>query len=261
MIDFDTRPNERRGFFHRKLLSAALSLVPGGSLASSAINVASSMHGGGGARPKKFTPEELAGTLVHLRHGHTGADTGHGWMSPQLVQAARGSVVSGPVPSGIPPGLTELPAGTGKCIPPSRFDPRTGECGFFLGTQSGKDDVPVGEAVMGRFGPALVPGRKVIDEKTCLRGMVLGLDKLCYNSKGPGRISNKNRLWPKGAKPLGSPEQMRALRIAAQFGRQFETTQKRLQKLGVVKKPAARGRRAARKQLSAGKGITVIDTE
>jgi hypothetical protein len=261
MIDFDTRPSERRGFFHKKLLKAALSFVPGGSTAAQVVGAISGIGGTSRARPSKFSDEELAGTLVHLRHGHTGADTGHGWMTPQLVQAARSSVVSGPVPSGIPSGFAALPQGTGGCLPPLRRDPRTGDCRMFIGTQSGVDPTPVGDAVMGRFGPALVPGRKVIDEKTCLRGMVLGLDSLCYNSKGPGRISNKNRLWPKGAKPLGSPEQTRALRISAQFGRQFKTTQERLQKLGFVPKPAPRRRQSKQKQLTAGKQITVIDTE
>lgn len=261
MIDFDTRPSDKRGFIHKKLARLATSLIPGGGVARELFDTITSPGGAGGARPSKFSTAELAGTLDHLRHGHTAVDTGHGWLNPGLVRAARASVVTGHVPSGIPTGSAFLPTGTGECFPPFKRDPRTGNCRIFLGEQSGVDDTPVGEAVMGRFGPALMPGSKVIDRAVCLKGMVLGIDNLCYNSRGEGKIANKNRMWPKGAQPLGTAEEMRAVRIAARFGRRFETTTKRLQKIGVVKKPAPRARARARRQIGPGSGITVIDTE
>jgi len=257
MIDFNTRPSEQRGFIHKKIFAAVLDIIG----KEDGTGPGAGGGGGGSPRPSKFSPEQLAGTLDHLRHGHTAVDTGHGWLRPELIRQARASVVSGPVPSGIPPGHSFLPPGTGACVPPLRRDPRTGDCRFFLGDQTGVDDTPVGEAVMGRFGPALIPGSKVIDRQVCPRGMVLGSDFLCYNSRGEGKISNKNRLWPKGAQPLGTAEEMRAVRIAARFGRRFETTTKRLQKIGVVKKPAPRARARARRQIGPGSGITVIDTE
>jgi len=260
MIDFDTRPSDKRGFIHKKLIGAAIGLIPGGEAAKAALRIFRPGAGTGTPRPSKFSDAELSGTLEHLRHGHTAVDAGHGWLRPELVRAARASVVTGHVPSGIPTGASILPRGTGECFPPFKRDPRTGNCRIFLGEQSGVDDTPVGEAVMGRFGPALMPGSKVIDRAVCLKGMVLGIDNLCYNSRGEGKIANKNRMWPKGAQPLGTPEEMRAVRIASRFGRRFERTKDRLQALGVVKKPAPRARRKkAVKQI--GPGITVIDTE
>ena len=39
---------------------------------------------------------------------------------------------------------------------------------------------------------------------------------------------------------MGTPGDMSALRKAASFGRRMETTVKRMQKIGVLKKPASR---------------------
>ena len=143
-----------------------------------------------------------------------------------------------------------------------RWDTRTNRCAHFIGSVTGPDPEmePVGEAVMGRFGPAMVPGHRPIDRDVCPRGMVLGLDRLCYNSRGDNKISNKNRLWPKGRAPLGAPYEMRALSITTRFASKFKTANKRMEDLGLVKKPKPRARaRTSRKQLAP--GITVIDTE
>ncbi len=134
------------------------------------------------------------------------------------------------------------------CIFPARRAP-DGSCKIFLGDRPGPDRPspgrprpreermphpgPIGDAVMGRFGAALVPGSRMIDRAVCLRGMVLGEDGLCYNR---GQIRNSQRMWPKGAKPLGTPEEMRALRIASTFGRRMERSLERLQDIGLLKK-------------------------
>jgi len=147
--------------------------------------------------------------------------------------------------------------GGGGCVFPFRIDPRTGQCRLFLGTQSGRDDDPlpqrqlgpgaaagtpvvsgdVGEAVMGRFGAAMVPGNMVIDRAVCLPGMQLGNDGLCYNK---GAITNKQRQWPKGRKPLLSGGEMRAISIAARAGSRLEGATKRLQAIGLMKTPTRR---------------------
>jgi len=128
------------------------------------------------------------------------------------------------------------------CIPPTRLDPRTGKCRVFLGEQTGFDDQDVGEATMGRYGAALVPGRRVVDRSVCLRGMQLGDDGLCYNK---GNISNKQRMWPAGRKPLLTGGDMRAIATASRAAGRLERTTKRLQKIGLMKK-ASRPRRASR---------------
>ena len=95
----------------------------------------------------------------------------------------------------------------------------------------------VGEAVMGQYGAALVPGSQIVDRATCLRGMQLGNDGLCYNKS---QISNKQRMWPAGRKPLLSGGDMRAISTAARAGRRMELATKRLQKMGMMRKPVSR---------------------
>jgi len=92
-----------------------------------------------------------------------------------------------------------------------------------------------GDAIMGQFGAALEPFVDVVQVRKCLPGMVLGKDGNCYNRRD---ISNKEREWPRGTRPLGTPGEMAALRKAASFGRRMETTVKRMQKIGVLKKPS-----------------------
>jgi len=273
MIDTGHLPHDQRGFVHKRIIRAAVGFIPGGSTALSVFSAGRGLLGGGSAPAAraKFTPEQLSGALVHLRHDHNVRTAGHGWLGPELIGAARASVVSGHVPSGLPAGALTLPPATASftggrlpttCKWPMRFDPRTNRCAHFLGTQTGPDPTlePVGEAVMGRFGPAMVPGHRPIDRDVCPRGMVLGLDRLCYNSRGDNKISNKNRLWPKGRAPLGAPYEMRALSITTRFSSKFKTATKRMEDLGLVKKPKPRARaRTSRKQLAS--GITVIDTE
>lgn len=103
---------------------------------------------------------------------------------------------------------------------------------------------PVGDAVMGRYGAALVPGSRIIDRAVCLRGMQLGDDGLCYNR---GQIRNTQRMWPAGRKPLLTGGDMRAITVAATAGRRLERASKRLQKIGLMKKPPPR-----RKQIVSG---------
>ena len=107
----------------------------------------------------------------------------------------------------------------------------------------------VGEATMGRYGAALIPGSQIVDRATCLRGMQLGNDGLCYNK---GQITNKQRMWPAGRKPLLSGGDMRAISTAARAGRRMELATKRLQRMGMMKKPArARAQHAHAKPVAA----------
>ena len=114
-----------------------------------------------------------------------------------------------------------------------------------------------GAAVMGRYGAALAPSTESRIHRDCLPGMVLGDDNLCYNRRS---IRNSDRKYPRGARPLGTPGEMSALRKAASFGRRMETTVKRMQKIGVLRKPAPRKASPKPKQLVSGPGITVVDT-
>ena len=124
------------------------------------------------------------------------------------------------------------------CRFPRRRDPGTGECRVFVGERAGPNGGrEVGDAVMGRYGAALEPGIMTIDRAVCLPGMQLGKDGLCYNK---GAISNKERLWPAGRKPLLTGGEMRAINIAAGAGRRLQSATKRLQGLGLMKKAGPR---------------------
>jgi len=97
-----------------------------------------------------------------------------------------------------------------------------------------------GEAVLGQYGTALVPGSQIVDRATCPRGTQLGNDGLCYNK---GQITNKQRMWPAGRKPLLTGGDMNAIRIAARAGRRLAGATTRLQRLGMMPKAAAPRRR------------------
>jgi len=143
--------------------------------------------------------------------------------------------------------------GGDECGPGFVRNPITGSCELqhdflpdidpeFL--SPGEASERVGQAVMGRYGAGIAPGNKVINRAVCLRGMQLGNDGVCYNKS---QISNKQRMWPAGRRPLLTGGQMRAISIAAAAGRRLERTTKRLQKIGLMKKPAPR-----RKQITSG---------
>jgi len=96
----------------------------------------------------------------------------------------------------------------------------------------------VGDAVMGQFGAALEPGVMMIERSVCLPGMQLAKDGLCYNK---GAITNSQRMWPRGRRPLLTGGDMAAISIAARAGAKLERTTKRLRALGMMKRlPAGR---------------------
>ena len=112
-----------------------------------------------------------------------------------------------------------------------------GRCRSPTSGEFGGEQFGVGAAVMGRYGAALEPGSMIVDRAICLPGMQLGDDGLCYNK---AQISNKQRMWPAGRKPLLSGGDMRAISIAARAGRRLEGATKRLQKMGMMKKATPR---------------------
>ena len=129
------------------------------------------------------------------------------------------------------------PAANIPCFPPARMDPRTGECRVFAGTQTGVDDAPIGQAIMGRFGAAYEPGNMVIDRAVCLPGDVVGSDGLCYPRRS---IKNSDREWPRGRRPLLTGGDMRAISIAHRAGARMTRAAGRLQDMGIIKKPIVR---------------------
>ena len=250
------RPGDLRGFVHKRLLGAVGGFIRGGPLGALGGFVA-----GGRPRVPTLQPQQVQlgpppilvraparPTIPRTATARPSRLTAAGKeMGKELKFGGDGGGIGGVVggiaerfrrlAGGGPRRGVEGPTGGDGCILPWRWDPRTQSCKIFAGQQTGVDPTPMGEAVMGRYGAGLQPGNMVIDRAVCLRGMQLGNDGLCYNS---GQITNKQRMWPAGRKPLLTGGDMRAISVAARAGRRLEGATKRLQRLGMMKKPARR---------------------
>lgn len=212
-------PHDQRNFVHKRLLGGAVGFLtggPGGAVAGFA----------GGGRSGGQPGVTVSTTRPRFGRGLTRDPC----PQPGTQMGTRGCYHA----------ATQNPDGT----PKGGARATATRVGQFLipGGQSGLQGVgsaPAGAAVMGQYGAALEPFVEDRHVRTCLPGMVLGKDGLCYNRRD---ISNKEREWPRGTRPLGTPGEMAALRKAASFGRRMETTVKRMQKIGVLKKPSSRRR-------------------
>jgi len=233
------RPTDERGFLHKSLLGKFVGgvvkrAVPVIGIAETAFTTAQGLVRGG--RRRAFVPRTL------LPRGITPISQGE----KQAGAKAKG-LIPGDILERVPcrdPALVR--ASDGHCVAPG-----SGHHQSHFGRGEGGAVVPVGDAVMGRYGAALTPGSMIIDRAVCLRGMQLADDGLCYNKS---QISNKQRMWPAGRKPLLSGGDMRAISIAARAGRRLEGATKRLQRLGMMKKATRPPRRTAaehRAQLAA----------
>lgn len=184
------RPNDRRGFIHKKLIGAVGGFLSGGP---------------------------------------TGAISG-------FVTGGRKSPGRFPI-SSFGPG--QCPPGTPGCPPSLRGpvqQPTSGIRGFIERAlpfgRTGFEDVPFGDAVVGQFGAGLEPAVYESTTRRCPRGAVLATDGLCYNRRD---ISNRNRMWPRGRRPLLTGGDMRCITIAARAGRRLETKTKQLRRMGMMK--------------------------
>ena len=237
LIGAGAPPNDVRFFVHKRIAGAVKGFVRGGFNPLGAVGGFIAPVEAPVVRrppPRRFTARPTASGAAGKELGRQlkagpGASLG---LAPAAIAAPRG--VS----------LARLP-----CLPGFKRDPVSGRCVFtFLGDRPGPDDeplrlgpgIPVGDAVMGRFGAALTPGSKIIDRAICLRGMVVATDGLCYNRS---QIKNSDRMWPRGRRPLLSGGDMRAISIAARAASRLTRTAQRLQEIGLIQKPIVKARR------------------
>jgi len=231
------RPGDARGFLHKKLFKAAVGIgkrafaaTPVGGIVTTGLGIGRSVLG----RSRGTVPRTLTARVTQFSAAEKEQGRQLKFGGPTTLSQPS---AFGGIPRGASGGGTFLPVGQEtedqRCSRLRRGDfqdqaewQRT--CGVAAG---------VGAAVMGRYGAALQPGSMMIDRAVCLRGMQLGDDGLCYNKS---QITNKQRMWPAGRKPLLSGGDMRAIGIAARAGRRLEGATKRLQRLGMMKKPARR---------------------
>ena len=102
--------------------------------------------------------------------------------------------------------------------------------------------VAMGEAVMGRYGAGFEPEVTSGITRRCGRRHVLGTDGVCYNRTS---ISNKERFWPRGRRPLLTGGDMRAISTASAAAARLQKKQKQLRELGMLKAPPVRRAKAA----------------
>jgi len=249
------KPGDQRGFIHKKILGGIGAIagiasqvgIPGAGFVSTAARALTGRRGPRFVPPRGFTT------------GRTVPRTQTARVSVfSRAERELGKVLKfgGSTPLGFGGGLGAAP-GDG-CVFPFRRAP-DGTCKIFLGDRPGPDGDgavagPTGEAVMGLYGAAMRPGSMMIDRAVCGRKMHLGDDGLCYSKTA---ISNKQRMWPKGRRPLLSGGDMRAISIAAGAAKRLERTTKRLQSMGMMKKPA-RGRAAPHRHARAATGVVSV---
>jgi len=141
----------------------------------------------------------------------------------------------------IPTGPAFNPSGSPECIWPWRRDPITGECSLFIGSTPGPDPGPVGNGgappvsgsrIHGEFFHADQPPVTVaVNVRRCPPGHVLGKDRWCHPK---GSIPNKERLYPKPPRPLGSVREMKCVTVAGQFARRLKSKKKTLKKVATA---------------------------
>jgi len=230
--------HDRRSFVHKRLFGAAKGFVTGG-----VTGAASGFITGGQKQQQKqqqlqikFPGSSRGSATTVPRLDANGVcvvqnQTDGTWFGVPMSRCLTGQSL---VPGGGPPS-------TG-CTWPARWSERDQRCRIFVGEDVGRDPTPGGDALMGQYGAALQPGNIIIDRADCtfrgtVRGMILGNDGLCYNK---AQLTNKERMWPRGRRPLLTGGDMRAISTAARAGRRLEATTKRLQKIGLMKKPVRR---------------------
>jgi len=125
--------------------------------------------------------------------------------------------------------------GSEACPPPLRRSP-AGNC-IFPGSPRGAE-VFRGEVIAGQYGAGFVAGSRIVDVATCTRGTVLGKDGICY-----ANLANKNRLYPRGRRPLLTGGDMRAISRARTAGNRLANAKQDLLAIGMLKAAGPRKRR------------------
>ena len=138
---------------------------------------------------------------------------------------------SGSVLAGRAAPLAGCPEGS-RGFPPFCFDLFPGGAGSGSGPLVSPGDPRTSRAMIGAS--AYVPMRRSIDVRRCERGAVLGYDGLCYDKR---TIRKDQRAWPPGRKPLLTGGDLNAIAKAARAARRMKVQQRRLEQLGLLKRP------------------------
>lgn len=194
-------PNEQRNFVHGRIIGAVGGFLTGGVTGA----LGGAIRGG---RRKGGSPQQFATSA-----GPPAARRDFGSQSAFLRARASGAQCP----------ADRIRVGN-RCVKPSAVAP-FGQP--FITPLQGPGTAMV---TTGVYSPQI----DMQEIRRCGPGDVLGKDGFCHPK---GSIPNKQREWPRGRRPLGTPGEMAALAKAASFGRRMETTVKRMQKIGVLKRP------------------------
>ena len=231
------RPSDQRGFLHRSFIGKAFGsivkrVIPVAGFASDVVSTVKSL-----ARPTLSRTMTARPTLAGAQSKELGRQLkiGTDLSVPRRTGPSLADVRTGIVPTVRTLGTALHGADAGPCMPPLIRSPQ-GNC--IAPTSPRGAELFMGEATMGRYGAAVIPGSQLIDRAVCFKGMQLGNDGLCYDKKA---ITNSQRMWPRGRRPLLTGGDMNAIAIAARAGAKLERTTKRLRSLGMMKRlPAPR---------------------
>lgn len=87
-----------------------------------------------------------------------------------------------------------------------------------------------GPMEMGGYAPA----RTTLEVRRCGKGAVLGFDGLCYDKR---MLRKDQRAWVPGRKPLLTGGDLNAIAKAARAARRMKGQQRKLERLGLLKRP------------------------
>lgn len=229
------RPNDERGILHKRILGGIGGFISGGPVGAAAGFFGGGKNGApfpftggggtGGSLPLPFNGGEpsllnaststivafIKNNFSRLSHATLAKITG--WTAAQIQATFDETVLAAAGGNGV------------RCEPP--FIPsQNREFCVFPGSPAGGQ-----EFLKGRFGPAMEPSFRTVNVRDCDPGQILGKDFLCYES---GAISNKERLYPRGTRPLLTGGEMRAIAKASAAESKIRTVAARL---GVCPKP------------------------
>jgi len=222
MIDLTGRPGERRYFVHKRIGRAIGGFVKSGFNPLAAV--------GGFLAPSAPSPLSVSRRFAAPPPRAGGQPcVGNRTFDPTTGDCEQNSGIARKVAQGILLPAPPQVAAPGPIAAVQRFLP-----GGFTGMVDAPGFGGGGNAVMGRYGAALAPQLLATTRSDCtfngtVRGMILGDDGLCYNR---GQLTNRERKWPKGTKPLLTGGEMRAIRTAGVAARRFGRTGKTLKKVG-----------------------------
>jgi hypothetical protein len=205
-----------------------------GGVPGAIVGGLSGLSSGGGSEPASGEPT-VPGTDIGRGRGR-GGSYGGGFTGQTAQQCPEGTFAVGSQCVDIVPGGAHQ--GSGMIVSPG--------------------EGAVGQVGIGAVNPAIF--QETVHR--CPRGMVLGIDNLCYHKKA---LTKATRKWNPGRRPLLTGGELNAISRAARAARRVKGAQKNLEKLGLLKRPS-RGRSRSSssnkiRTLKEGTDFVVIDTD